>query len=98
MGQRYRLEPHPTTLIGVPRYLSSRSLAWFLDTVDGGRSRGQTTDTPNATEPSFRAAPSACFESILQCYDPFTPGLRGEGMRLDPIKVLVARVISPEIL
>jgi hypothetical protein len=78
--------------------LFSRSLAWLLDTVDRGRGRGQATEIPKATEPSFRAAPFACFEIILQRYDPFTPGLRGEGMGPDPIKVLVARVISPEIL
>jgi hypothetical protein len=51
--------------------VSSRSLTWFLDTVNGGRSRGQTTDTPKATEPSFRAALSACFEIIRQRCDPF---------------------------
>jgi hypothetical protein len=71
MGQRYRLERCLSTPIGVPRDLPSRSLAWFLDTVNGGRSRGQTTDTPKATEPSFRAALSACFEIIRQRCDPF---------------------------
>ena len=98
MGKRYRLEPRLSTPIGVPRDLASRSLVWFHDTVDGGRSRGQTTDTPKATEPSFRATLFACSEIILQGYDPFTPGLRGEGMRLEGIKVLVGPVISPEIL
>ena len=67
MGQRYRLEPRLTTPIGVPRHLPLRNLPRFLDTVDRGRSRGETTGTPKAAEPSFRAALSACSEIIRQC-------------------------------
>ena len=67
MGQRYRLEPRLATPTGVPRHLTLCDLLRLLDTVDRGRSHMETTGTPKATEPSFRAAPPACSEIIRQC-------------------------------
>ena len=85
MGQRYRFEPRPTRPIRVPDICLGKSGRVF-DMVDRGRSHVETTGTPKATGPSFRAAPSACSGSIHQSRS--LPRVRGEGMRPGGIKVL----------
>jgi hypothetical protein len=66
MGQCYCLKAVTMMAIRVPWLVPLRDLLRFRDRVDRGRGPVETTGTPNAAEPSFRADLSVGCDIVRQ--------------------------------
>ena len=98
MGQCYRLKALAMTAIPVPHHVASSDLRRFLDIASCGRGHAETRRTSKATEPSFRAGLSAGCDIVRQSEILSFWVLDVAGLSLSAIKVLVLRVISPEMI